>query len=91
MTYDEYERLVEFLGKREQSISEYLLMSIAVLLESEDFECEKRNRKTRKGPKKSVTVKCSDYLYNTVSELAQNNGVSKAELLGSAIKDALIV
>ena len=89
VTYEEYDNMIDFLSKRQQSISEYALMSIAVLLDDDCLVFEKRDRKVRKGPKKTVTVKCSDYLYSAVSEVALNKGVSKAEIVSEAIKDAL--
>ena len=90
LTCEEYENLLSFLDKRGQSISEYTLMSLAVLLEDKDPVIMKRCRNGRKGPKFTITIRCSDCVFSAVAEFAQRHNRSKAEVVGTAISKALV-
>ena len=89
LTDNEYNNLISFLSDRKQSISEYTLMCIAVLLKDEKAIVRKENRKYRKGPRKAVYIKCSDYLFTAITECSHRCGVSRAEIVSQAIKEAI--
>lgn len=88
LTNKEYENFQNFIKGRNQTISEYTLMAVAVLLEK-DIEVEKRLRKKDEVRQKIITVRCSECVYKAVEKYAQLQNRSHSEVVAMALKEAI--
>lgn len=87
LTNKEHSMLMSALHERGQTITEYGLMSLGVVL-SEQRMIEKRERDGKVA--KVVSIKVSDKVFNDVLALIETQGCSKTDLVFAVFKDLLV-
>ena len=87
LTEQEYQNFTRFIQMRGQPMAEYVLMSLAVLLEDDGAVIEKRKRPY--DPKCFVNVRCSECVFKAVEEYAYKHKCKKTEVVAMAIKEAI--
>mgnify|MGYP000910291566 CR=1 FL=1 len=83
----DYVRLKAYLKKTNQTITEFSIMAIAVFLRNPDKEVVRSERQKGYLKRHTITIRVSEYLYDSVVELAKKKDCSMSELIIEAIKD----
>ena len=87
LTDTEYLYLLDFLEKRNQPMTEYVLMALATFMEDPNSVVEKRKR--QKGAKQVISVRCSDYVASSIANYACTHCRNKNDVVICAIKEAI--
>ncbi len=75
----DYEQFKELLIERNQGITEAFTYGLGSALENENVVIKKAPKLLRETV--TISMRCSDYLYNKVSSIAKKKGLSRVDIM----------
>ncbi len=90
ITEEDFEKLMKKLEKQRQPLTEYLIIALSTYLNDENRKIERLSRVNGVHNRtKYISFKVSDWLYEKVEELAEQNDCPKSCILYSSIISSL--